>query len=212
MVAQSGGGAVKEVTFCSKYEYNIVGQSLCGPCYTLSMAFAISILIQVFLEQILHQTEKYVHETSFEGVVNKVFKELTICGCLTFMNVMLNFGGHDADPLHLHPALYHADFIIFILSVSYVFQVSLHMILLPEKEKRWNIATNAQVVPLLNNFDEDSYGDFLRYLPFGGFIRDQLELKIFEAVFCEKFFIRKREFNFSSYLAESFKVKLPHTI
>ena len=45
----------------------------------------------------------------------------------------------------------------FIMSVSYVLQVSIHMMLSRAKERSWTRASNAEVASLLTNFNEDNF-------------------------------------------------------
>lgn len=187
--------------------HSSVGGVLCGPYKILSIAFVFTIVVLLLTEHILTSIERFVSNTPYESVINKVYKEMTCVGCLTFLTVLINIGtssnGRSIPEEWLH-SIEQADFVAFVISVLYIFQVGFHMLMSIVHTKKWKAASALQVDVLLKSFDESEHGGLLRWIPFSK-IRDQVEYKIFLCLFCKKFNIRKSEFNFSSYLTESFK-------
>lgn len=179
-----------------------IGETLCGPFSKISFAFLISIVVLLVIDRGIHMIEHKVRDSPYETVVNKIYKEMTALGCLTFMTLVITI--KTDIPEDWHHCISHADFVVFVMSVSYVLQVSVYMYLSYIQDKAWKVAAQVDLGPLLMEFEEENYYGIGWWLPFAK-IRDQLEFKIFLSVFCQKFLIRKTEFNFASYLSESFK-------
>lgn len=181
-----------------------LGMSLCGPYDIMSYSYAMTVVVLLISEKGLSYFEKNSQGTPYQGMVVKIFKEFTAQGFNAFIIQLLGVRRADTIPGEWNDCISHADLVLFVMTFWYIFQLSYYMKRSDMQARRWRLAREKSVGYLLENFYEDEHSGVNYYLPFS-IVRDQLEFKILQTLFCNQYSIIKSDLDFSSYLITCFQ-------
>jgi hypothetical protein len=181
-----------------------LGMSLCGPYDIMSFSYFLTVFVLLISEKGLSYFEKHSQGTPYQGMVVKIFKEFTAQGFNAFIIQVLGVRRADTIPGEWNDCIGHADLVLFVMTFWYIFQLSYYMKKSDIQARRWRLAREKSVGYLLENFYEDEHSGVNYYLPFS-IVRDQLEFKILQTLFCNQFSIIKSDLDFSSYLITCFQ-------